>query len=653
MFDFYKKLNTLYGIWHLNKINRYKSKYQFYKARNYILEKLKDAHNLKDIIYLKQQLSLCYYKDNEVNYKIAFKKALLILDEVEQLLQNNKLENFNSLMAETLSLKAAIYKRYWQKEKKLSHLKNSINLYEKVYNDFKTIDNGYAGINCANLYEILSFELNKLDIKNDFLDKANTIRKDLLGIIQLNSYWDYFSLANIYLGLEDIKNCEKILKEAIDKFDIAEREKWITFKDLKLLAMIKNIKDLSFLIPLFSNTDISLKRTDLSLSGGGFRASFFHLGVLSALAEINKLKDIEVISTVSGGSIIGVLYYLKLKNLLETKEDSQITKQDYINLIKELIDEFFEGVQNNIRNKIFLTLNPLFWLPFGSYTRTIRVAELYERYFYAKYNVKYLKDLKIIPPKSQDFSPRFENFKRVHKIPILVINATNLNNGHNFQFHSTKMGESELIGEFDKNFIVEWIRFDECKEFEKFELSKAVAASTAVPGIFPALKLKLSEEIELNLVDGGVYDNQGINALLSEDCDELIVSDGGREMDNIKKIGYFYNFPKAIGSFNYIKRTTDILMDVNRDLFYEKIENISIPFVINSKNKTDKINCNNTTLNAPSIYEKISKIRTDLDRFNKDEAGILMAFGYSLAKENLKIKNESDFWFKEYLKELK
>lgn len=91
--------------------------------------------------------------------------------------------------------------------------------------------------------------------------------------------------------------------------------------------------------------DLSLDKKGLALSGGGFRASFFHLGTLAKLAEHDLLKDIEVISTVSGGSIIGVHYYLKLQQLLENKKDIDITQENYITLVNELIDEFFEIVQ--------------------------------------------------------------------------------------------------------------------------------------------------------------------------------------------------------------------------------------------------------------------------------------------------------------------
>jgi hypothetical protein len=125
-------------------------------------------------------------------------------------------------------------------------------------------------------------------------------------------------------------------------------------------------------------------------------------------------------------------------------------------------------------------------------------------------------------------------------------------------------------------------------------------------------------------------------------------------MDDMKKIGWFYNFPKSIGAVKYIKRSTDILMDVNRDLSYEKIETVSNTknIVLNSKNSIDKINCNSSINSLPNMYENISKIRTDLNKFTKDEAGLLMAFGYALTKENLEVKKENSFWFKKYLEQL-
>ena len=40
----------------------------------------------------------------------------------------------------------------------------------------------------------------------------------------------------------------------------------------------------------------------LALSGGGFRATVFHLGVLARLAKEDRLKYVNFLSTVSGGS---------------------------------------------------------------------------------------------------------------------------------------------------------------------------------------------------------------------------------------------------------------------------------------------------------------------------------------------------------------
>ncbi len=46
----------------------------------------------------------------------------------------------------------------------------------------------------------------------------------------------------------------------------------------------------------------------LALFGGGARAMAFHLGCLRALHELGILGRVRILSTVSGGSVIGALY---------------------------------------------------------------------------------------------------------------------------------------------------------------------------------------------------------------------------------------------------------------------------------------------------------------------------------------------------------
>ncbi|MDX6505858.1 MAG: hypothetical protein QOG06_502, partial [Gaiellaceae bacterium] len=81
----------------------------------------------------------------------------------------------------------------------------------------------------------------------------------------------------------------------------------------------------------------------LALSGGGHRAAFFHIGLLARLAELGLLRPIQVISTVSGGSIVGALYYLHVKNLLESKADAEIADEEYDELVRLVVLEYREG----------------------------------------------------------------------------------------------------------------------------------------------------------------------------------------------------------------------------------------------------------------------------------------------------------------------
>ena len=51
-------------------------------------------------------------------------------------------------------------------------------------------------------------------------------------------------------------------------------------------------------------------RFGLALSGGGYRAAAFHLGTLKKLDELGLLQKVDVLSTISGGSITGAAYCL-------------------------------------------------------------------------------------------------------------------------------------------------------------------------------------------------------------------------------------------------------------------------------------------------------------------------------------------------------
>jgi len=72
-------------------------------------------------------------------------------------------------------------------------------------------------------------------------------------------------------------------------------------------------------------------RIALSLSGGGFRATFFHLGVIRFLAETGLLKDVNQICSVSGGSILAAHL---VKNWSDYTGDSKLFEEIAGRLIK-------------------------------------------------------------------------------------------------------------------------------------------------------------------------------------------------------------------------------------------------------------------------------------------------------------------------------
>ena len=288
----------------------------------------------------------------------------------------------------------------------------------------------------------------------------------------------------------------------------------------------------------------------LALSGGGFRASLYHLGVLAQLAELDVLRNVEVVSCVSGGSILGAHYYLKVRNLLQNKTEEEITREDYIRIVHEMIDEFVVGVQHNIRMRV--AVNPLknlkmFWS--SEYSRTTRIAELYERHLYARVKdgdeekERWLNGLTIAPViKTEagttfcdlDFAPKYQNWRRDAKVPILVLNAATLNTGHTWQFTASWMGEAPagIDSEIDGNDRLRRMYYpDAPRDYQKVRLGQAVGASACVPGLFEPLSFdRLYPDRIIRLVDGGVCDNQGIASLLEQDCKVLLVSDASGQM---------------------------------------------------------------------------------------------------------------------------
>ncbi len=73
----------------------------------------------------------------------------------------------------------------------------------------------------------------------------------------------------------------------------------------------------------------------LALSGGGFRASLFHLGELWRLNEIGKLAEIDTVSAVSAGALVAGVLGTRWNRL----EFSRAVAENFTNVIFEPILE--------------------------------------------------------------------------------------------------------------------------------------------------------------------------------------------------------------------------------------------------------------------------------------------------------------------------
>lgn len=398
------------------------------------------------------------------------------------------------------------------------------------------------------------------------------------------------------------------------------------------------------------------KKIGLALSGGGFRASFFHIGVLSRLAELDLLHEVEVISTVSGGSIVGALFYLHLKQLLEQKSDANIRKEDYEEILKKIEDDFLNNVQKNIRMRTFSNFLSNLRMFSKSYSRSDRIGELYTKHFYKPVLNKSkisMSDLKVQPKdEPENFHPYKHNKDRRCKVPILVLNATTLNTGHNWQFTATWMGEPPSTNtDVDKNTRLRRLYYYEAaKERHKhFPMGAAVAASACVPGIFHPLPItNLFEDVTVQLVDGGVHDNQGVMSLLQENCTHIVCSDASGQMGDDPD-------PKT-NILSSLLRSNSILMDRVREeeisAFEPRLKANTISEFVFLHLKKDLVQLEKTWIggsNKPDqvletdgqtnygvdrrVQALLADIRTDLDSFTEVEAYSLIGSGYLMAEK--------------------
>jgi NTE family protein len=328
----------------------------------------------------------------------------------------------------------------------------------------------------------------------------------------------------------------------------------------------------------------------LALSGGGFRATLFHIGACRRLLELGVLTKLDRISSVSGGSIFSGVLASAWNGLLRDPTVANYEKavvQPLRQFCRQSIDTVAVGE--------------------GLLTPWKSIADAVED--------KYRSELIQISLDQLPDRPRF------------VFNATNLQTGRSFRFSKPYMGDY-LIG-LIRNPTV--------------SLAKVVAASSAFPpflspvildqpGTFEAVPGAIYNNnpaytAKLYLSDGGVYDNLGLETVWNR-YTTVLVSDAGA--------------PFGIGDkveTDWIKQTLralDVATDQSRALrkraliadFQQKVRAGTywgIDTNISNYLLPDALAC------KASVVEPLAQIRTRLNPFTDTEQELLINWGYALS----------------------
>ena len=233
----------------------------------------------------------------------------------------------------------------------------------------------------------------------------------------------------------------------------------------------------------------------LCLSGGGYRAMLFHLGVLWRLNELGYLPRLDRISSVSGGSITAARLGAVWGSLaFDAGGVARAFGREVVEPVRGLA-----GTTIDVGRILGGLLTP------GSIADKVTGA----------YRARLLgrKTLQDLPDR-----PRF------------VVNATNLQSAVLWRFSKPYMWDYR-VGKVERPTV---------------ELAVAVAASAAFPPFLSPLVLELSESdyvpgtgddlqrppftTRVFLTDGGVYDNLGLETAWKRHR-TILVSDGGGHIE--------------------------------------------------------------------------------------------------------------------------
>jgi len=634
-------------------------------------------NHAKDSLWREE--ALLTSKDPELASVTRHDQALKLLAEKFDYIENEvSTEGGKSYeRGDTLGIAGGICKRRWNDLGRLEDLVAAAAFYRRGA-ECEMGDDAYPHINAAFIEDLLAKAGDQPERRRA---NADTLRERILKELKPSTgWWNIATRAEALFGLRKYVEATQVLEQFQGG---AGREPWQLRSMAEQLAQLAHLhekrplevdeikKFFATLLPGAEDaiTGLIIGKVGLALSGGGFRASYYHLGVLACLAERDVLRHVEVLSCVSGGSIVGACYWLKLRQRMMRHEPLQ--RKDYIKLVDELIAHFHSTVQKNLRGQVQPYIASIVWRLLrgqkGVLDPEATAVALEEQFYQPLWPGKgsiFMDELVFQPPDhdpvltgSDRFNPAKHNWLRTHKVPALILNATTVNTGHAWHFTSTWMGESPwaIHAAADSIPRLQWSMYDPNAGW-RIRLGRAVAASACVPTVFAPLHLgkhykQNDKDVDVTLVDGGVHDNQGIVSLLASDCNVILVSDGCGQLilEQVSPAGFS-------GLIRSTMRPSDTLMERVRLANFADLDarrrsgRLRGLMFLHMKAGLDadllRLNFVREAHDlqrepfSPSGVSKdfqqaLAELRTDLDAFTTDEAHALMACGYQMASNAL------------------
>jgi len=293
------------------------------------------------------------------------------------------------------------------------------------------------------------------------------------------------------------------------------------------------------------------KRFGVGLSGGGYRAAAFHLGTLQKLHELELLDKVDVLSTISGGSIIGAAFCLKTDEFPDF-EKRMIGSLSSKNVITFVLMSWRGLLTMGL---ILLCLSLSVILSFTRFAPWSILPLVILLLILLRFQFRIFPVSKIIERAYDKFFYNKAKLSELCDTPELAIGSTNLQTSRPFTFSKRKIEDSAYAN------YRRPIKFNGAD----FPVARAVIASSCVPFGFTPVKIDpvffqdhdaaIESKVNPQLVDGGVYDNQGVQKLTqtgsSYACDIVLVSDAGNKLP----------FEKAYNNtFTLLLRTVETFM---------------------------------------------------------------------------------------------